>query len=62
MFEQKNVNFVHITSSSEGTLYGLDESGKVWKYVPALSRRDKTQFAFWTRLTDFAKDGTKKGD
>ena len=37
-----------IQITANGTdLFGLDASGKVWKYIPA----NKTRFSFWTALT-----------
>jgi hypothetical protein len=38
------------------TLYGLDDNGQVFKYIPA--NKDKDQYAFWVALTHRKKDNT----
>lgn len=45
-------------AADNGTLYGLDRAGRVWKYIPKTDRR----FAFWTRLTDHRATGEAKGE
>lgn len=45
--------FKQITSSGS-ELYGLDEEGRVWKYIPS---KEDVHYSFWSRLTAFGMDG-----
>lgn len=51
------VEFKHITGVGPD-LYGLDNEGGVWRYVPADYQAKPVQYAYWARLTSRGRDAT----
>lgn len=42
--------FTTITANGK-TVFGLDGSGRVWKYVPAWTGQSISRDAYWVKLT-----------